>query len=61
VTPSGFDAWFRSTESGPLGGQFRSVQPFAITGDPNAIGSVSVILGNDQGTTTSNSVAFPQQ
>jgi hypothetical protein len=61
VTPSLFDAWFRSAESGPLGGQFRYVQPFAITGDPNAIGSVSVILGNDQGTTTSSSVAFPQQ
>jgi len=60
VSPGLFDTWYRSTESGPLGGQFRYVQPFAITGDPNAIGSVTVILGNDQGTTTSNSVAFPQ-
>src|SRR5262245_18547923 len=61
VTPSLFDSWFRSAESGPLGGQFRYVQPFAITGNPNAIGSIGIILGNDQGTTTSSSVAFPQQ
>jgi len=54
VPPVAFDVqdpsyWFNTPTSLPTGGTFGLKVPFVYTGDPNALGSVSVFLTNSKG------------
>jgi Abnormal spindle-like microcephaly-assoc'd, ASPM-SPD-2-Hydin len=53
-----FTAWYQGTDSQPFGSQFRLRIPFTVQGDVNAIGSVSVTLGNAVGTSAASSATF---
>jgi len=48
-----FTSWFNSAASSTFGGMFKLTIPLTVTGDPNAIASVSVALSNANGTSPS--------
>jgi hypothetical protein len=48
-----FTAWYKSATSTPFGSAFSFVQSFNVSGNTSAIQSVTVILQNAQGSTTS--------
>ena len=50
-----FAQWFGSTAASGFGGQFTFTQSFTVTGNPQAIASVSVILTNRIGNSNSGS------
>jgi hypothetical protein len=54
-----FATWYHSTTSVAYGSTFSFVQSFNVSGDASAIESVTVILTNAQGSTTSAAVKVP--
>lgn len=46
-------AWFDGATGRSNGSRFSMQMPFTLTGDPNAIGSVTVVLANSVGSSTS--------
>ncbi len=53
-----FTTWYRSDASRAFGSSFTYTQPFTVTGNVAAIGSVSVTLVNAQGSSQSMSAAI---
>jgi len=53
-----FTSWYQGTTSVTTGGQFLLDQTFTVSGPDNAIGSITVTLANDAGSTTSASVPY---
>lgn len=53
-----FTTWYRSDASRAFGSSFSYTQPFTVTGNVAAIGSVSVTLTNAQGSSQSMSAAI---
>ena len=53
-----FTTWYRSSASAQFGSSFSYTQPFTVTGNVAAIGSVSVTLTNAQGSSQAMSAAI---
>ena len=45
-----FSAWYQSAASAPYGSQFTLTQPFTVTGNQQAVTSLTVTLTNSMGT-----------
>lgn len=54
-----FGDWFGMEDSFPFGSAFTLTVPFTISGEPNAVGSVSVTLTNSQGNSAAVSANVP--
>ncbi len=63
VTPSGiaeaFAAWYESEDSAAFGSMFTLTIPFTISGETNAIASVSATISNAQGASSAVSASLP--
>jgi hypothetical protein len=63
VTPGGigdaFRNWYQSEASAAFGSMFTLTVPFTITGETNAIASVSATVSNAQGASTAVSANLP--
>jgi hypothetical protein len=53
------NVWFRGVTSAQFGGQFTYMQSFTISGQSNAIASVSVALVNSEGASLAATAALP--
>jgi hypothetical protein len=47
-----FSSWYGNTDSAEFGSNFAYTQPFTISGNSNAVASVSVTLTNSEGTSS---------
>ena len=56
---SAFSAWYQSAASAPYGSQFTLTQPFTVTGNQQAVTSVSVTLTNSVGTSAAATASVP--
>ena len=56
---SAFNSWYGSAAAAPFGGQFTLTQSFTVTGNLQAVSTVSVTLANSVGTSNAMSASVP--